>query len=108
MDTDLKPIFLYNLITEHMKGVSIMPKTYELKYKEYVSWMVVEEGWKPTELAREFNISDSALRRWLKEYKEKIGWVKKHVQKKTKNPWFIKRLRIIKRNLKQDGKEMNS
>ena len=44
MDTDLKSIFLYNLITEYMKGVSIMPKIYDLEYKEYVSRMVVGKG----------------------------------------------------------------
>jgi len=62
--------------------MSIMPKAYDLEYKEYVGRMVVEEGRKPAELARELNISDSALHRWVKEYKEKVGWVEKHVQKK--------------------------
>lgn len=88
-----------------MKGVSIMPKTYDLEYKEYVSRMVVEEGRKPAELARELNISDSALRRWVKEYKEKIGWVEKHVQKKKdQKPVIYKTPTDYEKELKAERK----
>jgi|SRR5699024_2037816 len=105
MNTDLKSIFLYNLITEYMKGVSIMPKIYDLEYKEYVSRMVVEEGRKPAELARELIISDSALRRWVKEYKEKIGWVEKHAQKKKdQEPVIYKMPTDYEKELKAERK----
>lgn len=65
-----------------MKGVSKMAKGYDLEYKEYVSRMVVEEGRKKAELARELGISPNSVRRWVRDYKDKIGWVEKHVQKK--------------------------
>lgn len=59
-----------------------MSKRYDLEYKEYVSRMVVEEGRKISELARELDISRSALSTWVKDYKEKVGWVEKYEKKK--------------------------
>lgn len=59
-----------------------MAKVYDLEYKEYVSRMVVEEGRKVTELARELNISRTTLHQWVTDYKEKTGWVEKHQQRK--------------------------
>lgn len=59
-----------------------MSKKFDLEYKEYVSRMVVEEGRKSSEIARELNISPSSLYRWVREYKKKIGWVEKHIQLK--------------------------
>lgn len=61
-----------------------MGKRYELEYKEYVCRMVVEENRKVSELSHELNISDSALYRWVREYKQKNGWYEEQEQSKEK------------------------
>lgn len=52
----------------------MMAKQYDQEYKTYVCRLVIEEGRKIAELARELNISRSALSNWLRAYKEQTGW----------------------------------
>lgn len=59
---------------KNKKGVITVVKRYDLEYKEYVSRMIVEEGRRQIDVAHELNISSSSISRWVKEYKNKVGW----------------------------------
>jgi len=67
-----------------LERVSIMPKYYDLEYREYVCRLVLEEDRVIAELARELNIAPGTISRWLKEFKMKTGWVDKHQELKEK------------------------
>lgn len=47
-----------------------MGKHESKEYKDYVAKMIVEEGRKQTDLARELELSRSTIGRWVSEYKE--------------------------------------
>ena len=49
-------------------------KPYDLEYKEAICRLVIEDGRVVAELSRELNISKATIFRWLRSYKEKIGW----------------------------------
>lgn len=49
-------------------------KPYDLEYREYVCRLVLEDGKVVAKLSRELNIAQASIFRWLKIYKEKIGW----------------------------------
>ena len=88
--------------------MSILPKKYDLEYKEYVSRMVVEEGRVQAELVRELGVSDSALRRWVREYKAKVGWVEKHdKKKKAQEPVIYKTPADYEKEAKEKDKIIN-
>lgn len=84
-----------------------MPKTYDLEYREYVSRMVVEEGRKMAELSRELNISKTTITRWVRDYKQKTGWVEKHEQmKKEQQTAVYKTPTDYEKELKEQEKEI--
>lgn len=47
-----------------------MGKHYDQEFKEYVSKLVVEEGRRASEVARELEISAKSLSRWVQVYKQ--------------------------------------
>jgi transposase len=48
-----------------------MGKRFDQEYKEYVSKLVVEEGRKAADVARELEISPKTISRWVSAYKLK-------------------------------------
>lgn len=48
-----------------------MGKHFDQEYKDYVSKLVVEEGRKASELARELELSYKTLSRWVATYRNK-------------------------------------
>ncbi|MDR7078375.1 transposase [Neobacillus niacini] len=48
-----------------------MGKHYDQEYKDYVSKLVVEEGRKTTDVARELEISPKTISRWVSTYRMK-------------------------------------
>lgn len=48
-----------------------MGKHYDKEYKDYVSKLVVEEGRKATDLARELELNYKTLSRWVAAYRMK-------------------------------------
>lgn len=52
-----------------------MGKHYDVEYKMQAARLVVEEGRKATDLAREIEVPVKTLRNWVKTYKEKKDFV---------------------------------
>ena len=50
-----------------------MGKHFDHEYKEYVSKLIVEEGKKASEVARELEISPKTISRWAAAYREKLN-----------------------------------
>lgn len=48
-----------------------MAKHFDQEYKDYVSKLIVEEGRKASEVARELEISPKTISRWVATYREK-------------------------------------
>ena len=48
-----------------------MGKHYDQEYKDYVSKLIVEEGRKALDVARELEISPKTISRWVSGYREK-------------------------------------
>jgi transposase len=61
---------IYNTININ-KDVFIMGKHFDQEYKEYVSKLVVEEGRKAADVARELEISPKTISRWVSAYRLK-------------------------------------
>lgn len=47
-----------------------MGKHYDQEFKEYVAKLVVEEGRRASEVARELELSTKSLSRWVQAYKQ--------------------------------------
>lgn len=61
-----------------------MGKKFDPEYKQYVVRMVVEEGRSIAEVSRETNRTQLTIRKWVKEYNEKNGWVDEYKEKKKR------------------------
>ncbi|WP_209125843.1 transposase [Alkalihalobacillus sp. BA299] len=49
-----------------------MARKYDHEFKEYIAKLVVDEGNKATDVAREMDISPKTISRWVRDYRNKI------------------------------------
>ncbi len=62
------------------RGSATVPSYTDIEFREYVCRLVVDDGKVVAELSRELDIAKSTIFRWLRTYKEKIGWYEQNAR----------------------------
>lgn len=76
--------------------------SYEDSYKLEVAKMVVDQGLTKTQVCRDLSISDSAVTRWVKQYRSELNGQSGIGNPLTPEQQRIRALEIENRQLKED------
>ncbi|MDG5786004.1 transposase [Evansella sp. AB-P1] len=74
-----------------------MGRVYDKEFKEYIAKLVVDEGNKASEVAREMDLSPKTISRWVRDYRkmikskqEGIDYITPSEYKKREKEWIDK------------------